>query len=58
MSDAARNNPLPTRDDAYFHALEAFIMTSAGYLDIDQRLPESGMPLQRHEPSMPVSTLR
>jgi len=58
MSDAARNNPLPTREDAYFHALEAFIRTSAGYLEIDRRLPETGMPSQRHECSTPVAALR
>jgi hypothetical protein len=58
MSDAARNNPLPTREVAYFQVLEAFIRTSAGYLDIDERLPAEGMPRQRHERSTPVAALR
>ena len=58
MSDTARNHPHPTREDAYFQAHEAFIRTSAGYLDIDQRLPENGMPRPWHERAMPAASLR
>jgi uncharacterized membrane protein YgcG len=57
MSDAAQIHPYPTREDAYFQALEAFIRTSAGYLDIDQRLPEKGVPRQWHERATPFETL-
>ena len=35
MSDTVSNYPHMTREDMYFEALEAFIRTSADYLDVD-----------------------
>jgi hypothetical protein len=58
MSDAAHIHPYPTREDAYFHVLEAFMRTSAGYLDVEHRLPETGVPRQWHEHATPAATLR
>jgi hypothetical protein len=58
MSDAAQKTPHPVREDLYFAALEAFIRTSAGYLDVAQRLPEKGVPRQWYEPVTPVGALR
>ena len=43
MSDAARKTPQPVREDLYFAALEAFIRTSAGYLDVDKQVPGQGI---------------
>jgi hypothetical protein len=58
MYDAAQNHPHPTREDAYFEALEAFIRTSAGYLDVDHRLPQKGVTRHWYETATPVATLR
>jgi len=54
MYDAAQNHTHSPREDAYFEVLEAFIRTSAGYLDVGLRLPEKGVPRHRHETATPV----
>lgn len=39
MTNAGPFNPHMTREDMYHEALEAFIRTSAGYLDLDVPAP-------------------
>lgn len=39
MSDAVMNYPHMSREEEYFEALEAFLRTSAGYLDVAQGMP-------------------
>lgn len=58
MSDAAQKTPQHTREDRYFEVLEAFIRTSAGYLDVDARMPGQGVTRQWDERATPVKTLR
>ena len=58
MSDAAQKTPQLVREDLYFAALEAFIRTSAGYLDVDKGLPERGVPRQWYERVKPVEASR
>jgi hypothetical protein len=58
MSDAAQKTPQPAREDRYFETLAAFINTSAGYLDIDARMPGQGVTRQCHARVTPVETLR
>ena len=58
MSDAALKASQLVREDLYFAALEAFIRTSAGYLDVAEGLPEKGVPRQWYEPVTPVVALR
>lgn len=42
MSDAALNFPHLSREDPYLDALEAFLRTSAGYLDVEAPAPGRG----------------
>jgi hypothetical protein len=58
MSDAALNSPQLTREDRYFKALEEFLRTSAGYLDVDVRMPGQGISRNRHERTVHSDELR
>jgi hypothetical protein len=49
MSDATQKTPQLVREDLYFEALEAFIRTSAGYLDVGKGLHERGVTRQWYE---------
>ena len=39
MPDAAQNHPHPSREDRFFEVLDAFLRTSAGYLDVVVPMP-------------------
>jgi len=42
MFNSAQHYPPLTREDKYFETLEAFLRTSAGYLDVDPGMPCQG----------------
>ena len=57
MSDAAQKPPQRVREDLYFEALEEFLRTSAGYLEIDGQLSGRRVPRQWYTRASPVEML-
>ena len=52
MSQAVRMSPQITREDMYHEALEAFLNTSAMYLDLDIRQEMEADPCAPHAPAL------
>ena len=58
MSDAALKTPQLVHEDRYFEALEAFLRTSADYLEVYAQMPGQGVTRLWYERAAPVETLR
>ena len=52
MTQAVRMSPHITREDMYHEALEAFLNTSAMYLDLDIRQEMESDPCASHAPAL------
>jgi hypothetical protein len=57
MPDAAQGSPDLSREDRFFEALDAFLRTSAGYLDVVVPMPGQCVSPHRGAPARPQEAL-